>query len=106
MKHLVEFLRSKIRGKGYDINYFGRFKIIKYLDIDLILDVGANKGQFAKCLRVGGYSGRIKSYEPLESAYNKLKKSAKKEKNWDAFNFGLGNLSVRNPKPPTIACQP
>lgn len=40
--------------------------------IDLVLDVGANKGQFAQQLFAAGYQGRIISFEALPEEHAKL----------------------------------
>ena len=93
MNRFSEFIRSKIRYLGFDLNHFGRFKILKFLNIDLILDVGANKGQYASSLRWGGYKGNIISYEPLNSAFKILKHKSILDKKWDVFNFGLGDIN-------------
>ena len=57
--------------------------LLVYHKIDLVLDVGANTGQYAKSLREAGYSGRIISFEPLSSVYDKLKLASKKDSLWE-----------------------
>ena len=42
--------------------------VIADRNIDLIVDVGANVGQYAKSLRLHGYGGRIVSFEPIAEA--------------------------------------
>ena len=56
--------------------------LLKHYKIDLILDIGANTGQFAKELFSYGYNGKIVSFEPLSDAHNALTNSAKNYNNW------------------------
>ncbi len=74
---------------------FGAFKPIalfqKY-DIDLLIDVGANSGQYAQTIRSLGYDGYIYSYEPLIEAFEKLKIVSDDDFKWKSFNVALGNF--------------
>lgn len=51
-------------------------------EIDLVLDVGANKGQFASEIRRNGYAGRIVSFEPLSHEHADLKKHCTDDPSW------------------------
>jgi FkbM family methyltransferase len=70
------FIRRTLRGLGYDVrpyqaHYFPDVQLtalLRSLKVNLVLDVGANSGQFGKSLREHGYAGRIVSFEPLEAA--------------------------------------
>ncbi len=64
--------------------------LIKKMDIDLVLDVGANFGQYAVLLRRLGYRGPIYSFEPVTSIYECLRRKSSKDKNWLCFKCGLG----------------
>jgi FkbM family methyltransferase len=64
--------------------------LIKY-KIDLVLDVGANVGQFAQSLRYIGYKGRIISFEPVSSCFRELAAAARSDPNWQVHNFALSN---------------
>jgi FkbM family methyltransferase len=67
-------------------------RLLLYNQIDLVLDVGANKGQYAKYLREAGYLGRIVSFEPVSTAYAALLKASKKDLRWDvAPRAAIGN---------------
>ena len=64
--------------------------------IDLVIDVGANMGQFARELREElGYRGRIVSFEPLHSAFAVLSGHARGDECWDVMNCALGERSGR-----------
>jgi FkbM family methyltransferase len=48
----------------------------------VLLDVGANVGQFAKSIRKAGYGGRIVSFEPLQDAHAKLVLESDHDDDW------------------------
>lgn len=52
--------------------------------IDLVLDVGANKGQFASEIRSCGYAGSIVSFEPLSEAHSLLQQASACDAHWSA----------------------
>jgi FkbM family methyltransferase len=58
--------------------------------INVVLDVGANAGQFGQKLRCFGYSGAIVSYEPVSSAFKHLERVAGADGKWTAHNFAIG----------------
>lgn len=62
-------------------------------EIDVVIDVGANIGQFGESLRNKGYRGRIVSFEPIESAYRTLSRRTAADGNWEAHHCGLGAAS-------------
>jgi len=58
---------------------------LRKFEIDLILDVGANTGQFASEIRLCGYEGRIVSFEPLSRAHSQLLQSSDGDSMWEAY---------------------
>lgn len=64
--------------------------LIQLHDIDLVLDVGGNKGQFAKSLRNEGYSGDIHSFEPVKATFEELQQTSRADKQWTVHNFAMG----------------
>ena len=59
--------------------------LLDYFQIDVVLDVGANTGQFAESLIDFGYDNRIISFEPGKLAYEALVKRARKYANWEVY---------------------
>lgn len=58
---------------------------LRKFDIDLILDVGANTGQFASDIRHWGYAGRVVSFEPLSQAHGELLQASEGDPMWDVY---------------------
>ncbi len=67
-----------------------KVKIMATLNIEVVLDVGANIGQFGSMLRSSGYPNQIISFEPVSSSYDSLENISKSDDLWTCFNFGLG----------------
>ena len=92
-------LRRLVRVTGYDIvkwhpipvDVAARKRLLDGFGIDVILDVGANAGQFAVSLRLSmGYRGEIVSFEPLPDAFAHLRGLADQDPAWEAHNVALG----------------
>jgi len=64
--------------------------LIEEFEISLILDVGANIGQFGKSMRELGYAGTMVSFEPVTAQFSKLKAAASRDPNWKTLNFAVG----------------
>jgi FkbM family methyltransferase len=57
--------------------------MLKHHRVNLVLDIGANIGQFAKGLRSAGYDRRILSFEPLTQAHERLSAAARHDAFWE-----------------------
>jgi FkbM family methyltransferase len=66
--------------------------IMNALNIDLVLDVGANDGDYGREIRDRGYSGKILSFEPNPGAYQRLLKAIARDINWSAYPLALGDV--------------
>lgn len=95
-----EIIKKFARNVGIDLKRYNvqtaesarMQRLLTYHNIDLVFDVGANIGQYAKSLRDLGYSGRIVSFEPLSNAYSQLKYASKRDPLWEiASQTAIGN---------------
>jgi len=64
--------------------------VLERLRVDLVVDVGANTGQYAKRLRGHGYQGKILSFEPMSREYSELVAATVSDRGWTAERLGLG----------------
>jgi FkbM family methyltransferase len=67
-----------------------RARLMSAIGIDLVLDVGANAGQFGRRLRHAGYKGRIVSFEPLREPFKQLARATRRDDRWIAMRLALG----------------
>ena len=84
-----DLIRKKKSHHTFDLHLQ---KIIENNLITTIIDVGANKGQFALRLRQLGYRGKIISFEPVYSAYLQVRELAEKDSAWEVHNYAIGNI--------------
>lgn len=90
---------------GFDLIKSGHFdqalgthllKVFSSRQIDCVLDVGANIGQYGLFLREIGYSGHIVSFEPVKSVFDELLKHSENDPKWTCFNVALSDESKLN----------
>jgi FkbM family methyltransferase len=65
--------------------------LFKTLKIDLVIDIGANRGAFGIFLREQvGYSGPIASFEPIPSLFASLEQRARTDPHWQVEHAAFG----------------
>ncbi|MDP9239636.1 MAG: FkbM family methyltransferase [Actinomycetota bacterium] len=64
--------------------------LLQQLRPDLLVDVGANQGQYAMRMRALGYAGRMVSFEPGVKAYRLLERNAARDPLWTVRQVALG----------------
>ncbi len=67
--------------------------VLRKYEVNCVLDVGANKGQFAGSLRKMGYSGHIVSFEPVPEIFEDLERASRRDPRWTAHQIALGRES-------------
>ncbi len=69
----------------------GRLRtLIRQQEIDCVLDVGANIGQYGASLRANGYKETIISFEPAAGSFRALEEKAAKDESWHVQRLALG----------------
>ena len=94
--YLKKRIKKLINSLGFDFHRLNMsssdeyqlYKSLKKFNIDLILDIGANRGQFASGIRSVGYTNKIISFEPLPDAYQLITKAASSDKLWSVHQRG------------------
>ena len=66
--------------------------LLRKLEINCVLDVGANVGQYAQLLRSEGYAGRIVSFEPVAALADELRRTAEGDPEWSVVQDALGEV--------------
>lgn len=65
-------------------------RLFDQLEINCVLDVGANRGQYAQLLRRWGYRGDIASFEPVPEVFAALKQTMAGDARWRGYPWALG----------------
>lgn len=95
--HLKRPLQAALRRIGYqltpiNVEYEKFFHdLLRQYKVTLLIDVGANQGQYARWVRQTGYNGRITSYEPISRAFQALHQAASNDSLWSTRQAALGS---------------
>ncbi len=93
-------LRRLARRAGYEVRQYtplrsfaaAREELLRRRGVDVIVDVGANAGQYGEMLRELGFAGRLVSLEPVAEAFAELERRATADGNWDAVCVAASDL--------------
>ncbi|MFA7359945.1 MAG: FkbM family methyltransferase [Candidatus Kapaibacterium sp.] len=105
IKVVKRYITEKfLKKRGYQLRPFPeysqdeirRIKMMKYYNIDTLIDVGANSGQYGSFVRTLGYDKKIVSFEPLNDAFSLLQEVSKDDINWFVNNYALGNENTKS----------
>ena len=70
---------------------WGLNAVMRSRGINCVVDVGGNRGQFARRLRALGYSGRIVSFEPSPSVLPLIQAAAERDPEWTVRPVALSS---------------
>lgn len=87
--------RLKNKKRSHDFLDTHLRQVFNRYEINTVIDVGANVGQYGLFLRKNGFKGKIISFEPLSETFQTLQKTASNDPLWQVFNFALGNLAEK-----------
>jgi FkbM family methyltransferase len=93
-------LRRGLRRLGLEVSRYrgdpyGAFRqrFLDHYQVDLVIDVGANSGQYGEGVRACGYRGRILSFEPVTAARTRLEACAGDDDLWAVSAKALGSVT-------------
>jgi FkbM family methyltransferase len=87
----------EVRRTGADLNQHQQRKLLlDRLAVTLVLDVGANVGQYAgtHLRQWTGYDGRIASFEPAHASYGECAIASRDDDRWRTYAYGLSDSSA------------
>jgi FkbM family methyltransferase len=67
-----------------------RERLLREAGVELVIDVGAHAGEYGRALRQSGYRGRIVSFEPIRSLFERLSAVSARDGAWECRNRGIG----------------
>lgn len=97
---MKDSIKSLLNVYGWDLRRFTPssslhsqvLAVLDHFDCNLVFDVGANIGQFAKQLRSTGFRGQIVSFEPLTHAHSRLSHVSRRDPSWFIYpRVAIGN---------------
>lgn len=82
-----------ISGIKVENDFFKKHLWLQNFGFKTIIDIGANKGQFASRFRLLFPLAQIYSFEPIPDVFNILSDRFRDDRNFKGFNVGLGEVA-------------
>jgi FkbM family methyltransferase len=90
-------IRRLARSMGYELRRYTPLRSLAAAreslleGVDVVLDVGANAGQYGEMLRELGFGGRLVSLEPVAEAFAELARRAAADSAWEAVRVAASD---------------
>ena len=92
MNNIRSRTRALVHRFGFErITHPSIVDFIRHERIETVFDVGANEGHYAMDLRAHGFSGKIVSFEPIETVHRVLLANRARDEGWSSHQIGLGD---------------
>lgn len=94
MPWYMRTVSHQLARRGFEIRRHSasrRQAVLAKHQVDLVFDVGAADGGYGTSLRTFGYAGRIVSFEPLTTSYERLRANTEDDPQWTVRNLALGS---------------
>jgi len=94
-------LKQLLRHLGLDVQFTkntlsaARKRVFEEKQTKIVVDVGANRGQYGSELRAQGFQGKIVSFEPIPACIALLKDKSQRDPNWQVEPFAVGSQAER-----------
>ena len=86
IKKLFEYFGFDIRRGGIEGDFMKSLSaVLRHHNIQMVLDIGGNIGQFSQKLRASGYQNEIISFEPLSKEHSILQANASNDHKWSIY---------------------
>ena len=98
---LKNLVRTALRTGGLELvrclDFLERRRLVLLgeLEIDVLVDVGANDGYWANAVRDRGFQGRILSLEPASQPFEILQRRAEQDPAWECRRVALSDVDAR-----------
>jgi hypothetical protein len=101
LMHIKYRFRNAMRSMGYSFTRYSPEHsldglldmLFRHLNINCVLDVGANTGIYGSWLRNNGYQGYLISFEPVSRSFRELQQRAARDPKWKVHNMALGSVT-------------
>jgi FkbM family methyltransferase len=85
----------RARSSAWERLYLDHLKwLLAQYEVNLVIDAGANVGQFGRSLRKAGYTDRIISFEPVPAYAERLVVSTAADPTWVVYPYALGRCNT------------
>jgi FkbM family methyltransferase len=94
--NLPDWFRKFLKHRDVDLRRYRfsvdarRDQLLKHYGVDVLVDIGANEGQYAHEARFAGFAGQIVSVEPVSVAFKQLRAAAADDPRWETHQVAVG----------------